>query len=705
MVGPSEVSMGHRFMPAARAAVVAVSVLALAAQLTPVAAAPSRAAFPGLTKLFVEKIDSVYHADESLVSAEGPATATWDGDQLVVSYNPLVGAPASVTLAPPTTETLEAGHTYTAFGPDPNGVDAGLQFEECTGGSFTVNEIDPPVVQDVPSVVTTFSASFSQAPCDSHGEIRLNASTGLKAYGFSVDFAAPHIGLGVDVDTPVGILQSHRVTLSWGGSEPVVLGQATLFENLTGTFGRGWSIVNDNCSGTTLGSGSGDSCWIDVQVLEWKPGTDWMYLHIPTDTDLHFISIRLNAGIRALSFVPIQPTRIVDTRIGLGISSALTHHNWRALTAVNRNPSDPARNVPPEALAIAGNLTITKQTSAGFASLTTIPTGYPKTSTINVPLGDTRANGVLIRLGPGATYSNGAVGAVWVGAPGSKADMIFDVTGYFIPTPSPASPKSGNYESAKTALRAVDSRTGLGLSSALVAGQTRTITFTLPPAHAGATAVAGNLTVVNPSAGGWVSIGPTFADVASTSAINFPAHDTRANNVVVPLGPGDTIKIKYSAAAGATTHILFDVTGTFGGTGTSGFVPLIQNRVLDTRTFNQPLYSDAVNSLNPFGRSTDPSKRLLCCSAVEPFITAAVVGNLTMINPTKAGFMTALGNDTSTPVKTSSINGPAGDVRANGVIVDTSSSWNMSLYFRSATGGKSHAAFDTTGYFVCSYAC
>ena len=50
----------------------------------------------------------------------------------------------------------------------------------------------------------------------------------------------------------------------------------------------------------------------------------------------------------------------------------------------------------------------------------------PTTSTLNAPKGDTRANGVTIRLS-----SAGKLAAVWTGAPGSTTHLVFDVTGYF----------------------------------------------------------------------------------------------------------------------------------------------------------------------------------------------------------------------------------------------------------------------------------
>ena len=54
--------------------------------------------------------------------------------------------------------------------------------------------------------------------------------------------------------------------------------------------------------------------------------------------------------------------------------------------------------IPPDAVAVTGNLTVTGQTARGYVSMTTASTSTPAVSTINVPRGDTRANGLTIKL-------------------------------------------------------------------------------------------------------------------------------------------------------------------------------------------------------------------------------------------------------------------------------------------------------------------
>jgi hypothetical protein len=91
---------------------------------------------------------------------------------------------------------------------------------------------------------------------------------------------------------------------------------------------------------------------------------------------------------------------------------------------------NPAMQIPDGALAVTGNLAVVSPSAAGYLSVTTVATNSPKTSTLNFPIGDTRANAVTIELGSG-----GKLGFTYVGKSGSSAQIVFDLTGYFLPAP------------------------------------------------------------------------------------------------------------------------------------------------------------------------------------------------------------------------------------------------------------------------------
>jgi hypothetical protein len=211
--------------------------------------------------------------------------------------------------------------------------------------------------------------------------------------------------------------------------------------------------------------------------------------------------------------------------------------------------------VPANATAVTGNVTVTGQTSGGFLSIGPVAQNNPTSSTLNFPVGDDRANAVTVALGTGGTLSVTYAASTL----GPTAQVIFDVTGYFTPD------ATGATYHALTPARILDSRDhtgGLGTFSSHVA-QTFTVT-----GHggvpAGATAVTGNLTVTQQTSGGFLYIGPVAQNNPTSSTLNFPVGDDRANAVTVALGAGGTLSVTYAAATqGPTAQVIFDVTGYF----------------------------------------------------------------------------------------------------------------------------------------------
>ena len=124
------------------------------------------------------------------------------------------------------------------------------------------------------------------------------------------------------------------------------------------------------------------------------------------------------------TYVPLTPTRILDSRDGywIGLAGAFSSNVARTFGVAGRG------GVPTNATAVTGNLTVTGQTSLGYLYIGPNATNNPTTSTLNFPLDDDRANGVTVALGGGGTLS-----VTYVAVPGATALVIFDVTGYFTP--------------------------------------------------------------------------------------------------------------------------------------------------------------------------------------------------------------------------------------------------------------------------------
>ncbi|MGH2468139.1 MAG: PKD domain-containing protein, partial [Candidatus Limnocylindrales bacterium] len=121
------------------------------------------------------------------------------------------------------------------------------------------------------------------------------------------------------------------------------------------------------------------------------------------------------------TFTPLGPTRILDTRVGSGGTSGALRAG--VPQTVHLAGTD---GVPGDATAVTLNATIVGQTAAGYLSITPEPTSAPETSILNFPLGDIRANGITLPLS-----SLGSVSIVYMAAPGARANVVLDLSGFF----------------------------------------------------------------------------------------------------------------------------------------------------------------------------------------------------------------------------------------------------------------------------------
>jgi len=116
----------------------------------------------------------------------------------------------------------------------------------------------------------------------------------------------------------------------------------------------------------------------------------------------------------------VDPIRILDTRANVGLEGEFASGVARSFKVAGANV------IPANATIIVGNVTVTEQAGGGFLAVTPTPQNAPKTSTLNFPKGDNRANAVFCAINTDGTVSITVVG--------TKAHVIFDVTGWFTPT-------------------------------------------------------------------------------------------------------------------------------------------------------------------------------------------------------------------------------------------------------------------------------
>ncbi len=419
------------------------------------------------------------------------------------------------------------------------------------------------------------------------------------------------------------------------------------------------------------GSGANNTSTLANPIHTYNPGNYSVTLTVTnvagtdTRTRTNYISVAPPPGSR---FQSIAPTRVLDSRVNIGLSGVFRANTARTFTVADGTP------VPTNAVAVTGNLTVTGQTKAGYIVLA--PAAGGSTSTLNFPVGDTRANGVTVALGAG-----GSLNAVYKAAAGATTHLVFDVTGYF------TSATGGARFHSIAPTRVLDSRVDLGLSGVFRANVARTFKVADgTPVPANAVAVTGNLTVTGQTKAGYIVLAPAAG--GSTSTINFPVGDTRANSVTIPLGSSGTLNAVYKAAAGGRTHLVFDVTGYFlAGSSGASYFPLAPQRVLDSR----------VNiGLSGVFRANTARTFTVADGTPVPTNAVAVTGNLTVTGQTKAGYIVlapAAGGSTST------LNFPVGDTRANGVTVALGAGGSLNAVYKAAAGATTHLVFDVTGYF------
>ena len=398
---------------------------------------------------------------------------------------------------------------------------------------------------------------------------------------------------------------------------------------------------------------------------QYSGGTEWLTKVTPLQT----------AGA---TYVPMAPVRILDTRVGTGLSGRFMANSARTWTVAG------VSGIAANAVAITANVTVVGQQSAGSVSVTVTPTGTPPSSTINFPLGETRANNLVVPLS-----SSGTVSAVFKGTKAKGTHLVFDVTGYFL------ADNTGATFNPITPIRAIDTRVGTGFTGKFLANTPRTLviagTLGVPLA---ATAITGNVVIVQPSKLGSGAVTKDPTATPSTSTLNFPAHTNRANGVFAPLDGAGALSIVYNAAAGGTADVVLDVTGYFlpDLTGLK-FVPLNPSRIVDTRP---PAVLSGLH-----GKLATGVARTLQVSGHwgVPDAAVAVTGNMTVTGSTANGSVSATPDPDSAPT-TSTINFTTGAVIANGFVGPLNGAGEMSFtYLANSAGKTTDLVIDLSGYF------
>jgi cell wall-associated NlpC family hydrolase len=156
--------------------------------------------------------------------------------------------------------------------------------------------------------------------------------------------------------------------------------------------------------------------------------------------------------------------RVLDSRSLIGVNGHFVARTPKRFCVAGYG------NVPYYAVAVTGNVTVTRSTEGGYVTVApggTLQAGVaPVTSTINFPKGEDRANSVSVALS-----SDGCLDAIYWASSGKTTDIIFDVTGYYTDDATGASYWARGSTSGG---RVLDSRSGIGVGGSFAARQPQT---------------------------------------------------------------------------------------------------------------------------------------------------------------------------------------------------------------------------------------
>ncbi|MEV4614124.1 hypothetical protein AB0K43_16240 [Kitasatospora sp. NPDC049258] len=391
-----------------------------------------------------------------------------------------------------------------------------------------------------------------------------------------------------------------------------------------------------------------------------------------------------NAGpTTPAAFVPIVPTRVLDTRnydqVGWNVPVRPLAAGENYLVNLQRReghmPPSFINVVPAGATAVVVNVTATDTTADGYLSVgpEALPDGtVPPTSTLNFKPGATVAAMATVAI------KQGQVPSINVYNHEGRTDVVVDVLGYYLAgAPDKYAPVRPT--------RVLDTRDGAG--TPMGGWATRTVDVAREDLHtADAKAVILNVTVTAPDANSFLTIWPHDAlphgaERPDASSINFEPGRTVANQVVVPVGPDGKINI-FNRAGNA--HVIVDVVGSYGPSGTGLFSAIEPVRLFDTRT------GGGAGQL-PFSVTERP----VAGSFGVPADAVGAALNITATQATQAGHLTVYPGNQGRP-NTSTLNFTPGLTVANSATVGLDHN-PVDIYNHA---GFTHVIGDLTGYFV-----
>jgi hypothetical protein len=380
--------------------------------------------------------------------------------------------------------------------------------------------------------------------------------------------------------------------------------------------------------------------------------------------------------------VPLPPARLMDTRDEPG--AATIDGAFQGGGAKPDGTSTPLDvtdrgGVPADAIAVFLNVTAVAPSAAGYLTLHPCDTERPVASNLNFALGDVVANLALAKVSPDGTVCVFNRGATHV---------VIDVNGY-VPAGGGfvALPPQRYFESRDSAQFVTFDHEYEGGGRLSAQSETAVRIAGRGGIPTNVTSVMLNVTAVDPSAGGHVTVYPCGTERPVASNLNYTTGAVVANSVFARVNASSN---QVCIATHAETDLIVDVTG-YVAAGVQSVSAHTPTRLADTRDGptnvtvdhlfegDGPLAAGAELELRVHGRGSGDAP--------------AVFLNVTAVAPDASGHLTVYPCGTERPLA-SNLNYTAGAVVPNAVLAKVGVDGKVCIYSRAAT----HLVVDANGY-------
>ena len=304
----------------------------------------------------------------------------------------------------------------------------------------------------------------------------------------------------------------------------------------------------------------------------------------------------------------------------------------------------------------------------------------------------------MTRLAVAALVGIASVGMAATSSPGERADAQTVALG------------AGGEFHALTPYRAFDSRPESPINVA-VPGARRIDpaaefdvnlagTGTLPASADDVLAVVATVTVVDPTASGWLAVRPSGTS-GTSSLVNFAPGRNVPNLAIVGLGADGAITITMGPSSAASANVIIDVFGFLSKSSYTGprgarLFPVGPARLKDTRETGTPLRSAEVRSVQIRGANSY-MPTITPAIPNRPTVTAALVSIAAVNN--RAGststYLSASPTPPTPPIKTSNLNVVKGQIKTAMAVVPVVDG-NIYVYNHA---GETDLIVDVFGYF------